>query len=252
MQIKITSVYDEGASEGTSMIGAKGFAVLIEAGGKKILFDTGRRGRYLLHNMMFLDVKPEDIDKMVISHGHASHTGGICDILRNRETPLNIYAPRSALGIKKMFGPKGICIPEDLSDKAEICEVNDWMEIGDKVFISYPMDTGGGLTETFIAILSKKGPAVISACSHAGAGEVMEAVKKKFGSYPNTYIGGVHIGKKDKQKASGIAALFSEKNCTALYLNHCTGVNGMMYLRKDLGLKGVSDFYVGAAVSLDV
>ena len=251
MQAKITSVYDEGAVVGTPLIGAEGFAVLIETDGQKILFDTGRRGRYLLHNMAFLDIKPENIDKLVISHGHAAHTGGIENLLREREMPLNIYAPHSAVGGKKMFGPKGIRIPEDLTDKGNIYEVRDWMEIADGLFVSFPMDIGGELTECFIVLLSKKGPVVISACSHAGVEEVMEAVKKKFGSYPHTFIGGVHIGKKDKEKANRMAAAFADKNCLDLHLCHCTGVKGMMYLRSKLGLKGVNDFYAGTVLSVE-
>jgi 7,8-dihydropterin-6-yl-methyl-4-(beta-D-ribofuranosyl)aminobenzene 5'-phosphate synthase len=62
----------------------------------------------------------------------------------------------------------------------------------------------------------------------------------------------VHIGNKEKAKAEAIASLFTERNCNVLYLNHCTGVKGMMYLRTVLGLKGVNDFYVGSTVSFDV
>ena len=252
MQAKITSVYDEGALVGTSLIGAEGFSVLIETDGQKILFDTGRRGRYLLHNMAFLDIKPESIDKLVISHGHAGHTGGLEELLREREMPLNIYAPRSAVGGKKMFGPKGIRIPEDLTEKGNIYEMMDWIEIADKLFISPPMDIGGGQTECFVTLRSKKGPVVISACSHAGVDEVMEAVKRKFGSYPHTFIGGVHLGKKDKEKANKMATSFSEKNCLDLHLNNCTGVKGMMYLRTKLGHKGVNDFYAGTVLSVEM
>ena len=252
MQVKITSVYDEGSLEGTSLIGAEGFSVMIETGGQTILFDTGRRGRYLLHNMMFLDVKPENVNKVVISHGHKNHIGGIDDLLKNRTDALTIYAPKTAMGGEKMFRPKGINIREEESKKADIREVNDWTEIADNVFISSPMEIGGGTEELFLAIASNKGPAVISACSHAGVDAVMEAVKKRFGAYPKTYIGGVHIGKKEKEKARRIASSFSEKGCLDLHLNHCTGVKGMMYLRTNLGLRGVNDFYVGTVLTVDI
>jgi len=252
MQAKITSVYDEGALEGTQLIGAKGFAVLIETESQNILFDTGRRGRYLLHNMIFTDVKPEDVDKVVISHAHASHTGGTEDLLKRREGVLNIYAPRSAVGTGRMFGPKGVRIPDDLSGKADVYEVKEWMEIGEKIFVSGPMDIGDGLTEVFMTVLSKKGPMVISACSHAGVDKVMDEVKRKFGVYPSTFIGGVHIGKKEKAKAKDIAAAFSERGCGKLYLNHCTGANGMTYLRTSLGLNGVDNFYVGSVLTADL
>ena len=252
MEVKITSVYDEGAIEGTQFIGAKGFAVLIEADGKKILFDTGRRGRYLLNNLMFLDVKPEEIDKVVISHGHTSHTGGVDDLLRNRGDALFIYAPRSAFERKNLIGQKGIHIPKDQAGKADIVEIKDWMEIADKVFISCPLEIGKGLAESFIVLLSKKGPIVISACSHAGVGEVMEAVKERFGKYPCGYIGGTHIRKREKKKAEALAEMFAERNCNMLYLNHCTGVNGILYIRTVLGLKEVNDFYVGSSLSVDL
>ena len=252
MQAKITGVYDEGSMEGTSLIGAEGFAVLIETGSRMILFDTGRRGRYLLNNLNALSIEPEKIDKAVISHGHANHTGGIEDLLKNRAGVLRIYAPGSAIGGGNIFGKKGIRIKEAFSNKAEIHEINDWTEVSDKIFASCPMDIGGGLSEVFIVIMSKKGPIVISACSHAGVDAVMEAVKERFGSYPQTYIGGVHIGNKEKEKANRIAASFSEKKCTDLRLNHCTGVKGMMYLRTNLGLKGVNDFYVGMSITVDI
>jgi len=252
MQAKITGVYDEGSMVGTSLIGAEGFAVLIEAGSQKILFDTGRRGRYLLNNLNALSIGPEKIDKAVISHGHSSHTGGIEDLLRNRTDILRIYAPRSAIGGGNIFIKKGIRIKEAFANKAEIREINDWFEITEKIFVSCPMEIGGGSSEVFIVIVSKKGPIVISACSHAGVDAVMEAVKEKFGSYPHTYIGGVHIGNKEKEKANRIASSFTEKKCTDLHLNHCTGVKGMMYLRTNLGLKGVNDFYVGMSITVDI
>lgn len=252
MDVKITSVYDEGAVTGTSLIGAEGFSILIETKSQKILFDTGRRGRYLLSNLSFLEIRPEEIGKAVISHGHSNHTGGTDDLLKGRESLLYIYAPESALETKNVFGKKNVLVSEEQAGKTEIVRIRDWMEIDSKVFVSCPMDIGGGLEEIFMVILSRKGPIVISACSHAGVDKVMEAVKERFGEYPHGYIGGVHIGKKDKAKAAAAAELFRERNCTQLYLNHCTGITGMMHLRTHLGLREVNDFYVGTVKIFEV
>lgn len=252
MKLKLTSVYDEGAIEGTSLIGAKGFSILIEADDQKILFDTGMRGRYLTHNFMFLDIKADQLDKVVISHGHASHVGGVEDLLKEREQPLDIFAPRSAMGRKSLLGSKGLYISEELSGKAVISEISDWMELSEHVFVSKPTDMGDGNEEVFLVLQTKGGPVVVAACSHCGVERIMEDVKERFGRYPKGYIGGVHIGKKEKQKADGIATLFMDRNCLDLHLNHCTGVNGMMHLRTNLGLKGVSDFYVGEVLEYDL
>lgn len=252
MQAKITSVYDEGAVEETSLIGAEGFSILIEADGQKILFDTGKRGRYLTHNMMCLDIEADDIDKVVISHGHSDHVGGLDDLIKERESVLEIFAPASAMGTKKLFGASGVYVPEEFSDKAKIITIEDWTELSEHVHISPPTDTGDGKTESFILLSARKGPVVISACSHCGVDRIMDMVKEKTGSYPRAYIGGVHIGKKDKAKAAEIASFFTNRNCTERYLNHCTGVNGIMYLRTELGLKEVNDFYVGESVDFEL
>ncbi len=252
MKLRMTSVYDEGAIENTSLIGAKGFAVMIEVDEQRILFDTGRRGRYLMHNFMFLDIKADDIDKVVISHGDADHTGGVEDLLRSRENSIEIYAPSSAMGSKRLIGSSGLYVPDDLKDKAEIKTIDDWIELSEHAFISRPMDIGNGREEVFMVITTSNGPAVVTACSHCGVDVVMEAVKERFGRYPRTYVGGVHIGKKEKQKAEAIATLFADRNCLDLHLNHCTGVNGIMYLRTVLGLKGVDDFYVGEIIEYDL
>src|SRR5512143_2349894 len=54
-----------------------GFSALIEVEGKKILLDTGSTGIAVVHNLNLLGLKPEDIDIIVVSHGHIDHTGGL-------------------------------------------------------------------------------------------------------------------------------------------------------------------------------
>ena len=78
---KVLSVYDEGALEDTPFIGATGFSVLVEVDGQRTLFDTGMRGRYLIHNLDYLDVKPDMIDRVVISHNHKGNMGGFSSIV---------------------------------------------------------------------------------------------------------------------------------------------------------------------------
>jgi len=51
-------------------------AFLWQVDGKNILFDTGY-GRELFNNLQFLNVKPEDIDAIFITHEHGDHIGGL-------------------------------------------------------------------------------------------------------------------------------------------------------------------------------
>ena len=76
MNIKI--LYDNKAREGFKS--AWGFSCLIEAD-EKILFDTGGDGSILQHNMQKFNINPRDIDRIVISHDHWDHTGGLSYLL---------------------------------------------------------------------------------------------------------------------------------------------------------------------------
>ncbi|MFW5890362.1 MAG: MBL fold metallo-hydrolase, partial [Marinilabiliaceae bacterium] len=55
--------------------GEHGLSFLIEAGGERILFDTGQSD-LLTRNARALGVDLAAIDAVVISHGHYDHTGG--------------------------------------------------------------------------------------------------------------------------------------------------------------------------------
>ncbi|NLX53135.1 MAG: MBL fold metallo-hydrolase [Deltaproteobacteria bacterium] len=58
-----------------------GFACLIALEDKNILFDTGSDGPVLRHNMEKLEIDPESIDLLMISHQHWDHVGGVYEIL---------------------------------------------------------------------------------------------------------------------------------------------------------------------------
>lgn len=55
-----------------------GFSCLVD---KRVLFDTGEKSEYLFHNMKQMNIDPANIEKVVISHDHWDHTGGLWDLL---------------------------------------------------------------------------------------------------------------------------------------------------------------------------
>jgi 7,8-dihydropterin-6-yl-methyl-4-(beta-D-ribofuranosyl)aminobenzene 5'-phosphate synthase len=57
-----------------------GQSLLIQADGKKILYDTGPSG-VIIENAKRLNVDLSNIDAIVLSHGHYDHTGGLKDVL---------------------------------------------------------------------------------------------------------------------------------------------------------------------------
>ena len=90
MKAKVTCVYDEGAVVGTPLIGARGISVLVDVDGERTLFDTGMRGRYLMHNLDNLEIDVNTIDRVVISHAHTAHVGGLETFLEGRERSVDV------------------------------------------------------------------------------------------------------------------------------------------------------------------
>ena len=72
-----------------------GLSVLIETGGKKILLDAGTTDLYRT-NAEVLGVNLQDVDALVISHGHFDHTGGVPSFVEvNDKAP--VYLHKDAL-----------------------------------------------------------------------------------------------------------------------------------------------------------
>jgi len=76
--MKLTIVYDnEVYKKDAGLKSDWGFSCLIETENEDILFDTGAKGKILLNNMEKLDVEPEKISKIIISHEYWDHYGGL-------------------------------------------------------------------------------------------------------------------------------------------------------------------------------
>lgn len=72
-----------------------GPAVLVEVGGKYLLFDTGRG---VVQRLQQLDIRISDIQQIFLTHLHSDHVSALDDIwltgwIYQRPMPLNIYGP---------------------------------------------------------------------------------------------------------------------------------------------------------------
>jgi 7,8-dihydropterin-6-yl-methyl-4-(beta-D-ribofuranosyl)aminobenzene 5'-phosphate synthase len=89
-----------------------GYSALVEAGGKRILFDTGDNPDILAANAKALGVDLSKLDFAVLSHRHGDHMGGMEYLLRVNPA-VKIYAP------KENFGVYGFSLPGKFYRKNE-------------------------------------------------------------------------------------------------------------------------------------
>ena len=95
---KITILCENRAGLTKNIIGEHGFSALVEHEGEKILLDTGQ-GFGLKPNAKTLGVDLDQIDTIVLSHGHYDHTGGLSQLLPFSQKTRVIAHP-------DIFGPK--------------------------------------------------------------------------------------------------------------------------------------------------
>jgi len=79
--MKLTVLVDNNTLIDRYFIGEPGVSYLIEEEGKKILFDVGYSGAFIM-NAEKLAVDLLDVDFLVLSHGHLDHTWGLMPLLR--------------------------------------------------------------------------------------------------------------------------------------------------------------------------
>jgi 7,8-dihydropterin-6-yl-methyl-4-(beta-D-ribofuranosyl)aminobenzene 5'-phosphate synthase len=74
-KLRITLLVDHQA-EDPALATEHGLSLLLEAGEHRILFDTGASGAFL-RNADRLGLTREPVRRVVLSHGHRDHTGGL-------------------------------------------------------------------------------------------------------------------------------------------------------------------------------
>ena len=113
--------------------------------------------------MKKLNIKPSSVKKVVVSHIHADHVGGLKGFL-DENNDVTVFVPKSfPQSIKDMIVQKG----------AKLVQVSSSRKISDCVYTTGEIH--GPPKEQSLIIDSKKGIVVITGCAHPG---IVKIVKK--------------------------------------------------------------------------
>jgi 7,8-dihydropterin-6-yl-methyl-4-(beta-D-ribofuranosyl)aminobenzene 5'-phosphate synthase len=261
MEIKITTLSENTASAGA--LGEWGLSMFVEADGQKILFDTGG-GMAAVPNAESMKIDMTSVDRIVLSHGHYDHTGGLMAVLRKAggkeiiahpdvwarkygsldNTPkryVGIPFVREALevlGTTFKLSKEPVKLSEHIMTTGEIPMVTDY-EIVEKYLCVMEGDEmkQDPLNDDLALIIDTEfGLVVILGCAHHGIVNTLIQAKKVTGKeLIYAAIGGTHLIHASKERLEKTAAALKEMGVQYLGVSHCTGFNASAYLAREFG-----------------
>jgi 7,8-dihydropterin-6-yl-methyl-4-(beta-D-ribofuranosyl)aminobenzene 5'-phosphate synthase len=272
MKMKLTVLIDNNTLIDRYFIGEPGVSYLIEDEGKKILFDVGYSGAFIM-NAEKLAVDLLDVDFLVLSHGHLDHTWGLMPLLRlytegmieglkvNKPT---LVAHPSTFSTKKIdnlpeigslltedklsgyFNLKLSREPIDLTERliflGEIDRIHDFENqntIGKVLENGFEKDDFL-YDDSALAYKSPDGLIIITGCSHAGICNIVEYAKKICGDKRVIdVIGGFHLLNPSKEQMEGTSQYFKSLHPESVHACHCTDLQSKIELSKVSNIKEV-------------
>lgn len=222
IRVEIKILFNDKGINNNFLIGW-GISLLIDG---HILFDTGEKADYLIHNIREMSIDLYRIGSVVISHDHWDHTEGLWEILKQKRG-IQVYAcPHFSSEFKNKVRDSG----------GNLIEVEGFSEIVKNVFVTGEIAgtyKGMFLPEQAIVIKTEKGLTVITGCAHPGILEILEAVRERFPD-EKLYLtfGGFHLKDSDKRLINIIVERLKEMNIEKVGPMHCTGNDAEAIFKK--------------------
>lgn len=232
-------VYQQGLSA------EHGLSIYIETADSKILFDTGQSGLFL-QNAQKMGINIEDIDTLVLSHGHYDHTGGLYPFLeKNKKARVyakkDIFTPKYKSPNRFIGTPFQIDLLLDRLDYVDkITEIAKNIFVMPEIKIYKPTHThfeglykkiGSELIpdefddELFLVLKQENQINIVTACSHRGITNICTTSMDYFQLPVGLILGGFHLKNSTDDQFEQTMEYFRHLQPKSIGVCHCTGVD---------------------------
>lgn len=277
--MKVVVLIDKKSNPNLDLHTEYGLSIYFEVDGYKWLFDLGA-SKLFAKNASRLNIDIEDVDYLVLSHGHTDHAGGLKEFLRlNKKAQVIVTSEveeklffsqtpslKRHIGINHFYlhhhkerfviSESNTMLSESVAFVTNITRTNETPKANHTCF---QVDEDGEILDDLkkavaLSIIRPDGLIVFSGCCHNGIRNVLDACA----SYCNmpeikVCIGGTHLLDSDggKQFETDVEIQTIGKALLATYpklhliTGHCTGENAQKILSPIMDTQ-FTTFYSGA------
>ena len=263
VNIRVTTLCENTAVK-SGFMAEWGLSILVEIDKYKVLFDTGASS-VVPHNAQKLGIDLSSIDKIILSHGHIDHTGGLANILQftgkkdvvlhpaaweskytkrpdeDEAAIIGINFTKEALkfkGAEFIYSREPVEIAKGVVTTGEVEMITDYEIIEPNLLVkrenSLQPDT---LADDLSLIIdSPKGLIVISGCAHRGIiNHLLHAQKLFKGKNIYAVVGGTHLSRASEMRIDKTISALKNLDIKKIGVSHCTGFNATCALAQAFG-----------------
>ncbi|MGL4934178.1 MAG: MBL fold metallo-hydrolase [Cetobacterium sp.] len=264
----------ENKSSNKELAKEHGLSLYIETKGLKILFDVGESKKFW-KNAEKLGLNLEEVNYLILSHGHKDHGGGLSYFLKkNKKAKIYCSEYYFEKHYKKIFGAYiDIGIPYEYLDVERFNFVEDTLEIENlKLFHCFDRESDNPLNESLyikndngeyikdnfkhelnLIVEEENIKALFIGCAHKGVSNILDECEAR-GDRVNTIVGGFHLSSrtslnKNEKYIDETIEYLSKSKVEKLYPCHCTGEYGVKRMKEKSGIY-ILDIQVGSKINL--
>jgi 7,8-dihydropterin-6-yl-methyl-4-(beta-D-ribofuranosyl)aminobenzene 5'-phosphate synthase len=263
MGLQITTLSENTAGRG-SFLAEWGLSFLVETDEANILFDTGQ-SISASHNADLLGIDLSRVDKIVLSHGHFDHTGGLRHVLRRIGKEIEIIAhpdiwqakyvthqgeearytgipfhrqTLESLGARFNLTTEPVRITDNIMTTGEIPMVTDY----EKIESDLQVKEGNRFKpdklrdDQALIVNTEAGLVVILGCAHRGIINTLYHARQIAGVKAiYAVLGGCHLLNATEERVWLTIAALKELEVQRLGVCHCTGLLASAIMAQEFG-----------------
>jgi 7,8-dihydropterin-6-yl-methyl-4-(beta-D-ribofuranosyl)aminobenzene 5'-phosphate synthase len=263
MTLRITTLSENTAGRG-DFLAEWGLSILVETEEARVLLDTGK-GFSAVYNADPLGIDLHNVDRIVLSHGHYDHTGGLRGILRRTKKEVEIiahpdiwqtkYACREgepdryigvpfqrneleSLGARFHLTTQPINITSTIMTTGEIPMVTAFEEVDAALFVEEgpAWQPDKVRDDQALIVKTEHGLVIILGCAHRGIINTLYHARQLTGVEKiHIVIGGSHLINASEERLWQTIAALRELGVQRLGLCHCTDLPATSVLAQEFG-----------------